>query len=152
MCLKISQKGQKPYATPLTINIMGAIAQHERETISKRTKRALAEVKKMGTGLGSHNPKVRAGLQRLWDQKTKVKVEKQQIEKKAKGKGLKKPILKVSKRHEADQKVWPVIRVLRKQGLSWSAVVNELNSLNINSRWGGSWHISTVRRVAQRNM
>ena len=62
-----------------------------------------------GTGARIHtNPKVRAGLQRLWDQKAKVKVEKQQIEKKAKGKGLKKSALKVSKRHEADRVYQPL--------------------------------------------
>ena len=50
-----------PDATPLTINILGAIAQYERETISNRTKRALQEVKKQGKALGYNNPNVRKG-------------------------------------------------------------------------------------------
>jgi hypothetical protein len=45
-----------PQATRLTIHILAAVAEHEREMISKRTKVALAEAKRSGTKLG--NPRI----------------------------------------------------------------------------------------------
>lgn len=45
-----------PDANNLTLRIMAAIAQHEREAISERTKKALKVAKERGTKLGSPNP------------------------------------------------------------------------------------------------
>jgi DNA invertase Pin-like site-specific DNA recombinase len=45
-----------PQATRLTIHILAAVAEHEREMISKRTKAALVEAKRRGTKLG--NPRI----------------------------------------------------------------------------------------------
>jgi DNA invertase Pin-like site-specific DNA recombinase len=42
-----------PQATRLTIHILAAVAEHERDMISKRTKAALAEAKRRGTKLGN---------------------------------------------------------------------------------------------------
>ena len=42
-----------PQATRLTIHILAAVAEHEREMISTRTKAALAEAKRRGTRLGN---------------------------------------------------------------------------------------------------
>jgi DNA invertase Pin-like site-specific DNA recombinase len=46
-----------PYADKLTIHVLAAMAEHERDLISERTKAALKAVKKRGVKLGSPNPK-----------------------------------------------------------------------------------------------
>ena len=44
-----------PHANKLTVHILAAVAQHERELISERTKAALAVAKKRGKRLGNPN-------------------------------------------------------------------------------------------------
>ena len=46
----------QPHATPLTIRILAAVAQEEREQISKRVKAALAIAKSRGVKLGGSHP------------------------------------------------------------------------------------------------
>ena len=45
-----------PHATRLTIHILAAVAEHEREMISQRTKAALEQARKRGKVLG--NPRL----------------------------------------------------------------------------------------------
>ena len=100
-----------PEATPLNIHIMGAIAQYERETISKRTSRALQELKKQGKKLGSHNPKVKRGLKKLWKERRKKRAE---IKKLAKKNPIKKHEKIKTQREIFDKSVLSTIRILRK--------------------------------------
>jgi len=44
-----------PHANKLTVHILAAVAQHEREMISERTKAALAAAKRRGKRLGNPN-------------------------------------------------------------------------------------------------
>lgn len=139
-----------PKADPLTKHIMGAIAQYERETISKRTSRALQELKNKGVKLGSHNPKVMKGLKKLWAKRRKLKKEAEKIEK---IKPVKIKEKKVSKRELFDEKVVQTIRVLREDGKSYREIAKKLNASEVPTRFGGKclWHTTTVQRIAHRN-
>jgi DNA invertase Pin-like site-specific DNA recombinase len=44
----------------------------------------------------------------------------------------------------------PIIRELRRQGLSLNEMAAELNRRNITTPLGGDWHPQTVKRVVQR--
>lgn len=136
-----------PGANSLTINLMGALAQFEREQISDRTKRALAEVKKGGKKLGIHNPKIKAGLEKYWSKQRKVKAKKEAKAIKPKPK----PEPTHSKVLLADQKIVPVIRMLRKRETTWQNIANELNEAGIGTRITGKWHRTSVRRIADRH-
>ena len=138
-----------PDATPLTINLMGAIAQYERETISNRTKRALAELKKDGVALGANRPEVKAGLDRHRDKIKKEKLKRlktQALKPKVK---ITKPT--ISKIYLEDQKVIPVIKSLRNRKLTWQAIVDDLNENKVKTRVRGQWHRTSVKRVADRH-
>ena len=137
-----------PEATPLTIHIMGAIAQYERETISKRTSRALQELKKKGEKLGSHNPKVLKGLKKLWAERRRLKKESQSI---IKVKPKKEKVPTKTKREIADEKVLNTIKVLRNDGHSYRAIAEKLNASGMATRQSKKWHTTSVQRIAHRN-
>jgi DNA invertase Pin-like site-specific DNA recombinase len=48
-----------PHASKLTIHILAAVAEHEREAISERTKAALAAAKARGKQVGTPGPRQR---------------------------------------------------------------------------------------------
>ena len=136
-----------PEANPLTINIMGAIAQYERETISKRTSRALQELKKQGKKLGSNNPKIRKALKKLWAKKRKLRKEREKM--------VQKKVRKVTqgktKRQLFDEKTFSMIKVLRADGKSYKAITETLNKAKVPTRVSGKWHATQVQRIARRN-
>lgn len=109
-----------PEANRLTIHILAAVAEHEREMISKRTKAALAVAKERGTKLGNPNP--------LPASQEAIKALKLQ-----------------SERFHAT--VQPLIRELRQQGWSLPTIAKELNRRNVPTARGGLWHPSTVRNI-----
>ena len=105
-----------PQATRLTIHILTAVAEHEREMISKRTKAALVEAKRRGTKLG--NPRIENArplavaahhATRPAPEVTRLKNE------------------------------W------RGQGKTLRAIATDLNRLNIRPVRGRQWYASSVR-------
>lgn len=112
-----------PHATPLTIHILAAVAQHEREMISARTKAALAVAKARGTKLG--NPDGRAARVLAAEANRAGAVRYAEV-------------------------VRPLAERLTGQGLSLRAVARELEERRILTARGGRWHAATVRALLAR--
>jgi DNA invertase Pin-like site-specific DNA recombinase len=102
-----------PHANKLTVHILAAVAQHEREMISERTKAALAAAKRRGTRLG--NPNLPKAAKR----------------------GV--AVLKANARRFADN-VRPIIEeIMRAGATSHNAIAAELNKRNVKTARGGTW-------------
>ena len=132
-----------PDATPLTINLMGAIAQYERETVSKRTKRALAELKSRGVELGANNPKVRAGLEKYRERQKENKLKQEKVKATPK-------VNKPTKTEQADQRHIQSLKILRNNNHSWKSVAFQFNLLGFPTRFRGKWHRTSIKRLANR--
>lgn len=109
-----------PEASRLTIHILAAVAEHEREMISKRTKDALKAAKTRGTKLGNPLPysaslKARA----VWTVQTA----------------------------QFRETVTPLIRELHAKGYSYNGIAKELNKRNILTMHGRQWHRMTVSNI-----
>jgi len=114
-----------PHANKMTIHILAAVAENERELISDRTKAALERVKARGTVLGSPAPE-------------KGALEAGKVAAKA-----------------ADKmaiNVQPLIADLRRKGLStYREIADALNARGVPTARGGSWFASTVRNYELRS-
>jgi DNA invertase Pin-like site-specific DNA recombinase len=111
-----------PEANRLTLHIIAAVAEHEREMISRRTKEALAAAKARGTKLG--NPRPVAPAQRVRD-------------------------LASAKAAQHRASVKPLIEKLRGQGLSLASIAKELNDRSVPTVHGKQWYPTTVKNVMQ---
>ena len=123
-----------PHATRLTIHILAAVAEHEREMISARTIAALGAAKARGVKLGnpnlragSRNPKARAAARTARQARTDL-----------------------SNAHAAD--VLPYIERARKAGCaSLGELARALSACGIQTPAGGlQWSAAQVRRVLAR--
>jgi DNA invertase Pin-like site-specific DNA recombinase len=102
-----------PHANKLTIHILAAVAQHEREMISERTTAALAAAKKRGQRLG--NPSI------------------------AEAAKLGRAALKANARRFAAN-VRPIIdEIMRAGATSHNAIAAKLNERNVRTARGGTW-------------
>src|SRR5215831_10718214 len=116
-----------PHATRLTIHILAAVAEHEREMISQRTKAALAAAKARGVRLG--NPQLSPGDTRR----------------------ARRARTAIANRHAAD--VLPYIEAARKAGcVSLGQLASALTARGIPMPSGktGDWTRSQVARVIAR--
>jgi len=118
-----------PHANRLTLHLLAAIAEHEREMISQRTKAALAAAKARGTRLG--NPNGAAGLVAY-----SADAARQSALKRAE---------RASLRADA---VEPVISEVVASGVEGArAIAVALNDRGIPAPSGGKWHGEQVRRT-----
>jgi DNA invertase Pin-like site-specific DNA recombinase len=102
-----------PHANKLTIHILAAVAQHEREMISERTKAALAAAKARGQQLGNPNLAAAAKL------------------------GV--AAVKANARRFAAN-VLPIIEDIERGGVtSHNAIAAKLNERNVRTARGGKW-------------
>ena len=118
-----------PEANRLTLHIMAAMAEHEREMISKRTKEALAAAKAQGRKLGWSIPdrddQARAS-------RNGVKVNRDQADKFA-------------------ANVLPVIRDIEAAGVTTlQGLADALNARGVKTARNRRWYPATVRIVLQR--
>jgi DNA invertase Pin-like site-specific DNA recombinase len=114
-----------PSANKLTVHILAAVAEHEREMISQRTKAALAAAKARGVKLGNPN-----GNALELDKARSCMIDN-------------------AKKHAAN--VLPLIRDIQHAGLvTYRQIAKALNVRGIPSARGGQWHPATVRNIMLR--
>jgi DNA invertase Pin-like site-specific DNA recombinase len=107
-----------PEANKLTLHIMAAMAQHEREATSKRTKEALAAAKARGQILGSPKPGSKQGSA-AWIEQTQ----------------------------QFRSGVYPLVRQMRDRGLTLRQIAQELNERHISTCNGRAWYAATISRL-----
>jgi DNA invertase Pin-like site-specific DNA recombinase len=117
-----------PQANRLTIHILAAVAEHEREMISARTKAALAAAKARGVKLGGNR-----GMRPEWQAKGAAgSLAARQAKAQARAADLK-----------------PILEEIRASGAtSLRTIAAELNSRGIPAPRGGAWTATSVMRVA----
>ena len=110
-----------PQANRLTIHIMAAMAEHEREMISTRTKAALAEVKRRGIKLG--NPRWAESIGKATAARAKA---------------------------PAHPQISEMLQQMRAQGQTMRAMASQLNGLGLKTPSGGAWYASSVHTMLRR--
>jgi len=116
-----------PQADRLVLGMMAQLAQWERETISRRTKEALAATKARGTKLGGDRGNLPAvsALGRQRSQATRT-----------------------AQASERREQIMPHIENARAQGItSLQGLANHLNALHIKTARGGQWYAASVARL-----
>ena len=114
-----------PHANKLTIHIIAAVAEYEREVIAQRTKASLAAAKARGVRLGNPNA---AGQSKIASDKTRDRAD-------AYAKGI-----------------MPVIQALQVQGVSsFSHLAKALEQSGVRTQRGGRWTAAGVRNILLRN-
>ena len=114
-----------PHANKLTIHILAAVAEHEREAISERTKAALAAAKARGTKLGTPDP---AGAVARMGEALRAQ----------------------TARFAAN--VLPIIREVQAAGYkSANSIAVQLNARKVATARGGRWTHVQVGQIINRN-
>ena len=126
-----------PHANRFTVHILAAVAEHEAEQISQRTKAALAAAKARGTKLGSAREGHWAGREG---------VRREALEKAREA--------AVESRRQAAVTAYddllPVMLEMRQAGSSLQQIANRLNADDHETRGGKPWSRMQVLRVLRR--
>lgn len=117
-----------PDANTLTVGIFAVIAQHERETISARTKSALAAKKVRGEKMGTPANLTTAAIQKSID----VRMVNARV-------------------HVGNQQATEVIKDKVAQGWALRKIAEHLNKLGYRTRRGSNFEAITVSRLANRD-
>jgi DNA invertase Pin-like site-specific DNA recombinase len=110
-----------PNADKFQLHIYAALAQQEREFISKRTKAALAAAKARGVKLGGARPEAEVRHQAVKD---------------------------AADAHA--QTIAPTITSMRKSGSTWNQIAERFNIMKVPTARGGKWYGQTVLNAANR--
>lgn len=115
-----------PHANRLTVHILAAVAEHEREMISQRTRAALAAVKSRGVQLGNRsNIEVAQARSRQ------------------------------ARMVQADQftsNILPVVLQIKRAGVqTLNGIAETLNARGLRTARGGEWQAVQVKRVLERH-
>ena len=113
-----------PDANTLTVGLFAVIAQHERETISKRTKDALAAKKVRGAQLGSPQNFTTAVI--------------------AQGQAA---MQRNARAHQANRQAAQLAELLRAKGQTLWQIAAKLNEAGYRTRRGKAFHATTVQRL-----
>jgi DNA invertase Pin-like site-specific DNA recombinase len=114
----------------LTVHVLAAVAEHEREAISARTKAALAAAKARGTKLGNPN-----GAMALRGYSNTAAVS---------------AVKAGADRHAAQ--VLPVVEAIRDDGIGTLAgIARALNERGVLTARGGTWDATRVRNLLLRS-
>jgi len=119
-----------PEANRFLLHVMAAVAEHEAQAISDRTRAALAAAKARGVALGWAMPE--------------RKEEQRRASRKGAAKNAKNACM-----HAAN--VLPVIRQIAAGGASLRKIADELNTRGIKTARGGLWYAATVRNILARD-
>jgi DNA invertase Pin-like site-specific DNA recombinase len=112
-----------PQANTLGLHIMAAMAQHEREATSQRTKEALAAVKARGKKLGNPRP----NMPTVYGQRAEQARARREV-------------------------VYPLAKQMRDSGLTLREIADQLNARGVKSlHAGNAWHAESVRQVLKQH-
>jgi DNA invertase Pin-like site-specific DNA recombinase len=113
-----------PDANTLTVGMFAVLAQHERETISKRTKDALAAKKARGAQLG--NPQNMTPTINRQGQAT---------------------MQRNAREHQANRQAAQLAELLRARGQTLWEIATKFNEAGYRTRRGKKYHTTTVLRL-----
>ena len=117
-----------PDANTLTVGLFAVIAQHERETISKRTKDALKVKKARGALLGSPQNLTLDAI--------------------AQGRAV---MQRNAREHQANRQAAQLAELLRAKGHTLWQIASKLNEAGYRTRRGNEFQATTVRRLLPSN-
>lgn len=116
-----------PEANTLTIGLLAAMAQHERELISERTKAALKAKKARGFVLGSPQNLTPEATRKAAHARHRLAIE-----------------------NTANKRATELALLYRGSGLSYSAIAQKLNTNGHTARKGGQFYARTIERLLKR--